>query len=517
VTLVKRGRVLSQSIPHAPAPRDQQTPSPEPDGIPLKPSIRNRGPEWRNEYATRAAFTDAIVLSVATAVATIWRFGFEPIKSAGHYSATYLLISAIIAVIWWLALTLYGTRERKIVGEGVDEYRRIIRATFVTFGCVAIVSLLIKSDLSRAYLAVAFPAGLLGLLVGRKSWRTWLARERESGRRTSNVLVIGSARSAKHISATLDRSGTSGYRVTGVWVPDRIDNVNEWLDIPGRFVPVLGTTRKLADALVISDADTVIVSDTEHLGHDGLKSLAWELEGADIDLMVSPNVIDVAGPRIHLRAVANMPLLHLEEPRYAAASRWGKVLFDKSLAVLVLAIFSPLILGVIIAIKVTSPGPVLYRSTRVGVRGEPFDMLKFRSMEVGADQKTSDLLLSNEAAGPLFKMKDDPRVTSVGRLLRRYSIDELPQLINVLRGEMSMVGPRPPLPGEVETYEGHIAKRLLVRQGITGLWQVSGRSDLTWEESVRLDLDYVENWSMVRDLQIIWRTIRAVMRQKGAY
>jgi exopolysaccharide biosynthesis polyprenyl glycosylphosphotransferase len=518
---------LSQSTVHAhavrgditsPRPkRDAPAPGSVPEPHPAKTAIRHRGPEWRNEYATRAAITDAIVLALATAVATIWRFGFEPIKSAGHYSTTYLLISAIIAASWWLALTLYGTREPKIVGEGVDEYRRIVRATFVTFGCVAIVSLLIKSDLSRAYLAVAFPLGLIGLLFGRKLRRKWLAKERQSGRRTSNVLVIGGSRTAKHITATIDRSGTSGYRVTGVWVPDRLETLNEWLDIPGRFVPVLGTSRTLADALVISDADTVIVSDTEHLGHDGLKSLAWELEGADIDLMVSPNVIDVAGPRIHLRAVANMPLLHLEEPRYAAASRWGKVVFDKSLAALVLLVFSPLAVAVMVSIKLTSPGPVLYRSTRVGVRGETFDMLKFRTMDVGAEQRRPELSSSNDGAGPLFKMRDDPRVTTVGRLLRRYSIDELPQLVNVLKGEMSMVGPRPPLPSEVEAYEGNIAKRLLVRQGITGLWQVSGRSDLTWEESVRLDLDYVENWSMVRDLQIIWRTIRAVMQKKGAY
>ncbi len=306
-------------------------------------------------------------------------------------------------------------------------------------------------------------------------------------------------------------------RVTGVWVPDRQGGLKEWLDVPTRSIPVMGTNRSLTDALTISKANAVIVTDTEHLGQDGLKSLTWELEGADVDLMVSPNVIDVVGPRIHLRGVANMPLIHLEGPQYADATRFAKIAFDKVLGTLMLLALSPVLILAAVAVKCGSPGPVLYRSTRIGVGGEPFGMLKFRSMVVNAEDQLQSFLDANDGAGPMFKMKDDPRVTRVGRFLRRYSIDELPQLFNVLKGEMSLVGPRPPLPSEVEAYEGHAGKRLLVRQGITGLWQVSGRSDLTWDETVRLDLDYVENWSMVRDLHIIWRTVRAVFSSDGAY
>ena len=480
-------------------------------------SITDRGPRWRNEYSRHLAVTDLLVLMLTTAAASIWRFGLNHAEVTGRASISYLTLSGFIVIGWWLALTVYRTREPKIVGDGVDEYRRIIRATFVVFGAVAIASLLLKSDLSRAYLAVAFPLGLAGLLTGRKLWRTWLTKQRRTGFGVSNVLVIGGTRSARQITQNLDRSAKSGYRVTGVWVPDRHEGVNEWLDVPGRFIPVLGTSRTLAGALTISDADTVIVTDTEHLGHDGLKTLAWDLEGADVDLMVSPNVIDVVGPRIHLRAVANMPLIHLEEPQYADATRIGKVAFDKTVATLVLFALSPLLLVSALAVKVTSPGPIFYRSTRIGVGGAPFQMLKFRSMVVDAEERLAGLSQTNDGAGPLFKMKNDPRVTPLGSFLRRYSIDELPQLLNVLKGEMSLVGPRPPLPAEVAAYEGHVEKRLLVRQGITGLWQVSGRSDLTWEESARLDLDYVENWSMLRDLQIVWRTIRTVVTSKGAY
>jgi exopolysaccharide biosynthesis polyprenyl glycosylphosphotransferase len=293
--------------------------------------------------------------------------------------------------------------------------------------------------------------------------------------------------------------------------------LNEWLDIPTAFIPVMGTQRTLADALNISEADVVIVTDTEHLGHDGLKDLAWQLEGQSIDLMVSPNVIDVAGPRIHVRGVSNMPFIHLERPTYAGAAKFAKLAFDKSFALAFLIVAAPALLGIAVAIKLDSRGPVLYRSERIGVGGEPFFMLKFRSMTRDADKLILTLAGSDEGAGPLFKIKDDPRVTKVGKFIRRYSLDELPQFINVLRGEMSVVGPRPPLRREVEQYSGSAQRRLLVKQGVTGLWQVSGRSDLTWEETVRLDLDYVENWSMMRDLQIIWRTFRAVTSSQGAY
>jgi exopolysaccharide biosynthesis polyprenyl glycosylphosphotransferase len=280
-------------------------------------------------------------------------------------------------------------------------------------------------------------------------------------------------------------------------------------------VPVLGNTRSLNDALTLADAGAVFVTDTEHLGPNGLKDLTWNLQATGVDLMVSPNVVDVATPRITLRSVGAMPFLHLEKPQYEGATRWGKVVFDRTFATLALLLLSPVLLAAALAVKLTSSGPVLYRSERIGVGGVPFEMLKFRSMVNDADEVKAQL--ESDSDGVLFKMKNDPRVTKVGALLRRYSIDELPQLLNVLRGDMSIVGPRPPLRSEVEQYGEGVHRRLLVKQGITGLWQVSGRSDLSWEDAVRLDLDYVENWSLVRDIQIIWRTVKAVLLSDGAY
>ena len=261
----------------------------------------------------------------------------------------------------------------------------------------------------------------------------------------------------------------------------------------------------------------VAVSNAEFLGVAGMRALAWQLESVDVDMVVSSGVMDVAGPRLHIRPVAGLPLLYVDKPQYRGASRVGKLVVDVVGAAAALALFSPLLLVVALAIKVTSRGPVIYRAERIGLNGEPFAMYKFRSMIDGADRRRLELVSDNEGAGPLFKMRADPRVTAVGRWIRRLSIDELPQLLNVLRGQMSVVGPRPPLRAEVVTYTGEVRRRLLVKPGITGLWQVSGRSSLTWDESVRLDLYYVENWSTMQDLTIVWRTLGAVLKRRGAY
>jgi exopolysaccharide biosynthesis polyprenyl glycosylphosphotransferase len=248
-----------------------------------------------------------------------------------------------------------------------------------------------------------------------------------------------------------------------------------------------------------------------------MRELAWALEDRDVNLLVAPNVVDVAGPRVHLEAHGNMPLMYLSGPSYSRARTMRRALFDRTFAALVLLFSSPVLLVAMLAIRLSGRGPIFYRSERIGTHGVPFQMLKLRTMVHGADQMREELEHHNDAAGPLFKVRDDPRVTRVGRILRRYSIDELPQFVNVLRGDMSVVGPRPPLRAEVDAYSDHMRRRLLVKQGITGLWQVSGRSDLSWEDSIRLDLDYVENWTMMRDMQIIVRTARAVLASHGAY
>jgi exopolysaccharide biosynthesis polyprenyl glycosylphosphotransferase len=282
-------------------------------------------------------------------------------------------------------------------------------------------------------------------------------------------------------------------------------------------VPVVGNSTSIIDALRTTGADTVAVGAWSDLTQAGLRRLSWELEGSGVDLVVAPALTDVAGPRIHIRPVSGLPLLHVEEPEFSGVRRLLKGSVDRGGAIAALVVLLPLFLALAVWVRLSSRGPALFRQERIGTDGKPFTMYKFRSMYVDAEQRLADLRALNEGDGVLFKMKDDPRITPAGKWLRRFSLDELPQLINVAIGTMSLVGPRPPLQSEVSQYENDVRRRLLVKPGLTGLWQISGRSDLSWEESVRLDLHYVENWSLALDLVILWKTAFAVLSRKGAY
>jgi exopolysaccharide biosynthesis polyprenyl glycosylphosphotransferase len=282
-------------------------------------------------------------------------------------------------------------------------------------------------------------------------------------------------------------------------------------------VPVDGGLDDVVEVVRKREADAVAVTSASETAAVYLRRLSWQLEGSGIELLVSPGLVEIAGPRLHVRPFVGLPLLSIEEPVFSGWKRVLKGALDRVGAAVAIVLVAPVLLAIALAVKLSSTGPVLYRQERVGAYGRLYTMLKFRSMVDGADAKLAELLELNEGNGLLFKMRRDPRVTPVGRFLRRFSLDELPQLFNVLGGSMSLVGPRPPLPAEVERYDTSIRRRLLVKPGLTGLWQVSGRSDLSWEESVRLDLRYVENWSLALDLLILWKTASAVVRSHGAY
>ncbi len=471
---------------------------------------------WQRKLARSMFATDALAIVTAFVVAYLVRVGPQPAQIT-FAQLDYWLISLGFVAAWLTAMAVYRTRDHKLLGAGAGEYQAIARATFFVFGWIAIISLLLRWNLSRGYLLLAFGIGFTVLLVSRKLWRLWLRSRRTRGRLVARTLVIGGVRSARTMAARFEQEEASELAVIGLWVPDRPAVPNEAIHVGDDVIPVRGVETELAAVLDGGGVDTVVVTDTEHLGHDGMSELAWELEGRDIDLLVAPNVADIAGPRIHVDAHGAMPLIYLSEPTYSAARTLRKAAFDRTLAALVLLVASPVLLAAALAVRTSGPGPILYRSERIGAQGEPFQMLKLRTMVDGADRLRPGLEDAHDGAGPLFKLVDDPRVTRVGRFLRRYSIDELPQFINVLRGEMSIVGPRPPLRSEVDLYDDTVRRRLLVKQGVTGLWQVSGRSDLSWEDAVRLDLTYVENWSMLRDLHIIARTAKAVVQGRGAY
>ena len=487
-----------------------------PDEWALAPLSRAR---WERKIVRRILLTDVFVVAIAVVAAHILRYNVIGVPQVvlNEIWLNVLLVDVMVFIGWMIALSVFRTRDPKTFDSGSLQYQAVTRSTFTLFGWVAIMALLLKFEPSRGFLAMSFAIGTSLLFLERRAWRTWVLRQRGRGRFLARVLIIGGVGSAKAMTLRFSADASSGFRVVGVWVPDRVAAPNERFHANDLAVPVLGTESDLGQALDIDAVDTVVVTDTEHLGHDGMRELAWALEGRDVNLLVAPNVVDVAGPRIHLQAHGNMPLIYLSGPSYSRARTVRRAMFDRSFAAAVLLAAAPVLLMAALAIRLTGRGPIFYRSERIGTHGVAFQMFKLRTMVHGADQMLEEMEHQNDAAGPLFKLRDDPRVTRVGRLLRRYSIDELPQFLNVLRGDMSVVGPRPPLRSEVDAYSQHMHRRLLVKQGVTGLWQVSGRSDLTWEDSVRLDLDYVENWTMLRDMQIIIRTARAVLASRGAY
>lgn len=472
---------------------------------------------WQSAYVRRLFWTDTVIVVLSVVLAHIVRFGHESLLAAQIDALNYTLISIGLAAAWLVSLRMFRTRSRRVIGSGYDEYQRIVSATLWLFGFIAIAALVFNMELARGYLAIALPVGLFGLLVSRWLWRKVVARKRRRGEFATSVLVVGGARAVRHLGSSFERKFTDGFRVVGVCVPRYSGVVGEAIDVDGRDVPIFGDEHSIVEALVASGADTVAVTATETLGPEGIKDLVWQLEPLDADLVVATGVVDVAGPRLEMRPVAGLPLIHVEKPSYHGAKRSGERVFDLVFSSLALLALGPVFAVVAVLIKLDNKGPVFYKAERIGLDGEPFGMIKFRSMVTKADALVESLLVQNEGAGLLFKMRDDPRVTRVGKVLRRYSIDELPQFINVLRGEMSVVGPRPPLRREAENYDGRVKRRLLVRPGVTGLWQVSGRSDLSWDESVRLDLSYVENWSMISDVLIIGKTVKAVLASEGAY
>ncbi|NDZ93613.1 sugar transferase [Streptomyces sp. SID6673] len=483
----------------------------------VAPRARERSRSWVEGYIARLAWSDALIVAGAVMAGQWVRFGPSSSHVPNGSSLSAGVVSALLIIVWILWLRIFHASDRRIIGSGSQEYSRITTACLSVFGLLAMVDLLFKLNIARGFLVIAFPVGTVALLLSRWLWRRRLIAQRLQQRNLENVLVVGGLKSAIPLIERLSEQPALGYRVVGLCVPERTAHRSQ-IRLGDRSIPLCGTFDHVVEAVSACGATTVAVTSAEALGHEAMQNLSWDLEGLDVDMVVAPGVTDIAGPRMMVRPVAGLPLLHIDKPQYEGANRFRKAMVDRVGAALIVLTILPVLLAVAVAIKLDSRGPVFYRANRVGVGNLQFPMWKFRSMVRDADAMKSNLRDLNEGAGGvLFKVRDDPRVTRVGAFIRRYSIDELPQLFNVLGGTMSLVGPRPPLPEEVEQYDGRAARRMLVKPGMTGLWQVSGRSDLSWEESVRLDLSYVENWSIMQDLVILWRTSKAVISKDGAY
>jgi exopolysaccharide biosynthesis polyprenyl glycosylphosphotransferase len=453
------------------------------------------------------------LVAFETAAAAVAGGSVALTREAGLSASSSLFWAAILLVpAWPLILTASGAHSERVFGAGSDEYRRVGRAGLVLLALSGFSSYAAALDLSRALVVVAVPALAAVTVVGRYVARCRLRNLRARGECTKRVIVVGRGGAALELLGRLRREQYAGLNVVALCVtPDDRARVSRIAGLP---VGGLDDVMSLAADL---GADTIAVTSASETAAQYLRQLSWQLEGSGIELLVAPGLIEVAGPRLHIRPFEGLPLLSVEQPRFEGWRRVVKGGVDRGLAALAILAIAPILVAIGLAVRLSSPGPVLYRQERVGMNGKTFTMLKFRSMVIDAEQRLGEIRAANISDGLLFKMREDPRVTPVGRWLRRLSLDELPQLLNVLGGSMSLVGPRPPLPTEVARYDPEVRRRLLVKPGLTGLWQISGRSDLPWEEAVRLDLRYVENWSLALDVLIMVKTCRAVLTSAGAY
>ena len=420
----------------------------------------------------------------------------------------------ILPVGWLVVLWANGSYDRRYLGLGSEEFKRVFRASVTVVAGVSLLAFATRTQLSRGTVAAVSISALLFILICRYLARQilHLARKR-TGHGAHRMVLVGTLPEALEVYTAVTRSPAAGLIPVAIHITDGYAAARG-IETP---VPVYAGRDVLALVREVG-ADTIAVCGSASAEPGELRRLAWQLEGTGVDLVVAPQLTDIAGPRVHIRPIEGLPLLHVEEPTLSGLGWLTKNLLDRVAAFLGLLVLTPVLAIIAVGIRLASPGPVFFRQPRVGHEGRTFRVWKFRTMDVDAEERKASLkeLELNESDGMLFKMKEDPRIFPFGQRLRATSLDELPQLINVLKGEMSLVGPRP-LPADDGDYLGDVRRRLLVRPGITGLWQVSGRSDLSWDESVRLDLYYVDNWSLTYDLSILWRTIWVVLKRKGAY
>jgi exopolysaccharide biosynthesis polyprenyl glycosylphosphotransferase len=478
------------------------------------PKTRNSNAQlWRRRFRTRAIIGDGIVIAFSMAL-TGWYSSYD----RGSLSTLERIAPFVVGLVWFLLLLIAHSRNSRHLGTGFDEYRRTVAATLTAFGGVAIASLLLLAPIPRNYFAIALPIGIVGLVISHWLNRARLANDRKKGNALLRVIVIGAVGDVSYVIGQIERRRATGqveYDVVGAALADA-EGLAE-VTTRGRSVPVVARLADVRDAVERMSAEAVIVAGPIDGGTQFVRQLGWQLEESSVELVVSPGLTNVAGPRIHWRPVEGLPLMSVELPHYSGSRHAMKRCLDVALSSMALIVLSPLYVVVAVLVKRDSEGPAFFRQQRIGRYGRPFTMVKFRSMAIDAEARLAEIAHLNEGSGPLFKLKEDPRMTKVGRVIRRYSIDELPQFWNVLRGDMSLVGPRPPLASEVESYDSTVNRRLYIKPGITGMWQTNGRSELDWEDSVRLDLYYVENWSVVGDLVILWRTARMMIKPTGAY
>ncbi|MHA7239317.1 sugar transferase [Arthrobacter sp. TMS1-12-1] len=467
------------------------------------------GTAWRRRYQLSLATTDSVLILLVLSASAV------ALDAAVEREPGILTLGGAVAAVWMTAMSLARTRDSRVVGTGAVEYKKVVRASIGTFAATAVVVVVLDLEHFRGLLLLALPAGTLLLLSSRWMWRQWLLHQSRLGHYLSKVVVVGQPADVRYVAAQLAKKSGPAYTVVGAVYEGKASPAA--LRTGDRLVPVISGLRKIEGFVAQTGADAVIIAGPLHKGSSYIRELGWRLEESSTELVLASALTNVAGPRITMRPVEGLPLMHVELPHFTGGRHVLKRAMDIVVSATALAVLAPLFLLLTIAVRRDTPGPAFFVQERAGKDSAVFRMVKFRSMVTTAEDELELLKEQNQGHGVLFKLRDDPRVTRTGRILRKYSLDELPQLWNVLRGDMSLVGPRPPLVSEVSAYEQHTHRRLLIKPGLTGLWQVSGRSDLDWDESIRLDLWYVENWSVMGDLIILWRTVKVVLDPVGAY
>jgi len=446
---------------------------------------------------------DVLIATFSVGVATLAVFGSTPERLSERLP--YLALAATFPVLWGVAMLLSGSYDRRYLAAGPEQYRRVCNAAIWILALIGFTSYVLRADFSRGLVLITIPTAALLTLVGRWCARKALRRRFGDGVAIHRIVEVGPAKGADQLRSYIDRNTHTGFSVVGIVSTDALAE-----DVPIDVDEIVNEVRRL-------DADTIAFVGTTHSTGGELRRMSWALQGSGIRLLVVPDLADIAGPRIVMHPVDGLPLLEICEPELSGPARVVKSAFDRFAALLLLIVLSPLLITIAVAIKVSDGGPVFFRQRRIGKEGRAFYMWKFRSMRVGASPVMQPVQTPVGEGQVLVKSPSDDRVTSVGRFLRRYSLDELPQLFNVLIGTMSLVGPRPLVQDEVDSFGHGAYARLLVTPGMTGLWQVRGRSELPWDQRVHLDLYYVENWSIWLDISLLWSTLRAIAHSDGAY
>ncbi len=465
--------------------------------------------QWRG-WTGRLVAADAVAVILAAGTAWVARFGLDSSVVAG---VDYRSLAVMLVPAWLITMALAGTYDSRFIAAGAEQYRRILNGGVWLLALLAFISFALHADVSRAFVLVSIPMTTLLTVVERYALRKALHRRFARDWSAHRVVAIGSVSDVSDLAVHMHRASHAGFRVIAALTPGETQPPG----LPDNVVWAGGDLDAAVQWAEDHGADTLAVAGSRVLARGGLRRLSWALEGTNIQLVVVPAVTDLAGPRIRMRPIDGLPLLHIERPQFSRAQLTLKSSIDRVVAASLIVVTSPLLIACAVGVRLGSRGPVMYRQVRLGLNDTNFAMLKFRSMRVGSDVVRTTIANLNEVDGALFKIRHDPRVTPFGRFMRRWSLDELPQLFNVIHGSMSLVGPRPLPLADIERFDGDARRRILVKPGITGIWQVSGRSDLSWEESLRLDLHYVDHWSLSLDLVLLGKTLMTVIRGRGAY